>query len=493
MKLVQGLRSQFILLAFLCIAGTITLTSYRVIERERRLLEGTLQQQGLMLGKTSAILFTNAFIYEELGLLESAGMAEYLEYYVTDVMAMDSRIVSFLVFDKDHHIVTHNDIRHYGTFFQTEDYDLLEHNNQPVIRQKVIDGKPLLEILVPLAIESKQWGGCRILLSMREIENAAMQLQLEVLRAASISLLISFLIIGFAADYFIKPLQKLSHAMELITTKGDISTPVPDLPHRKDEIGQLQQSFQWMTSRLQDEEKARLQTLEKLVHTEKMATVGQLTASIAHEINNPLGGVILCFNNLTEGKLDEKSREQHVEVIHASLKRMRETMRDLLDYSRQSELSIRKKPLSEIVYRSIALIEVMMKQQGIELRMDLPQDLPEVFLDSFKMQQVIVNIAVNAIHAMSSGGILRIAGDFDDEYVSLTLSDTGPGIPEELHAKIFDPFFTTKEPGKGTGLGLALSRSIVEQHGGKLLLAQTGTAGSSFAIVLRYTGATNEQ
>lgn len=485
-----SLRSQFILLVFFCIAGTIGATSYHIIGREHKLLEKTVGQQARLLGASSAVLFTNAFVYEELGLLNGAGMEEYLDYYVGDMMAMDSRIVSFMTLNNNSRIVTHNDPKRYGEFYEIDNFDEIMAAGQIVVRPYQQQNKAL-EILVPLVIESKRWGMCRIVFSLHEVAGAMETLQLEVLRVASLSLLLSLLLISFAAEYFIRPLQKLSDAMGKITVQGDVSAVLPDLPERRDEIGQLQQSFHWMASRLQKEEKQRLQTREQLFHTEKMATIGALTASMAHEINNPLGGVILCFNNLCGESLDEGARRQHIEVIQQSLDRMKKTMRDLLDYSRQSDLAIQAVAPKEIVEKSLGLVETMLRQKNIELQVDLPEGLPSVMVDIAKIQQIVVNLIVNAAHVMEGGGILKVGVLEENSTVLIVVSDTGSGIPLELQEKIFDPFFTTKEVGKGTGLGLALSRSIAEQHGGKLLLLETGEQGSSFALILQVEGKKN--
>lgn len=479
-----GLRAQFTLLVFFCMACSIGAISYLIVDREHKLLNKTVGQQARMLGASSAILFTNAFIYEELGLLKSTGMEEYLDYYVGDMIAADSRILSFIALDNNSHIVTHDDPQKYGEYYKIDGFDTIMATGEIQTRpyQNQVDA---LEILIPLVIESKRWGMCRIIFSLHEVAGAIKTLQLEVLRIASLSFLLSLLIISFAAEYFIRPLQKLSDTMGKITVQEEISMVVPKMPKRRDEIGQLQQSFHWMTSRLQKEEKERLHIREQLFHTEKMATVGALTASIAHEINNPLGGVILCFNNLFGENLDEAARKQHVEVIQHSLERMEKTMRDLLDYSRMSDLSMQRVPPKDLIGKSISLAETMLRQKNIELQIKVANDLPAVMVDMTKIQQIIVNLLVNAAYVMQKGGVVDIAVLEEKSKTLIIVSGTGPGIPLALQDKIFDPFFTTKEVGKGTGLGLALSRSIAEQHGEKLLLLESGSLGSRFALILQ--------
>jgi len=488
MRAIMGLRSKFILIVFFCVLCTVASISYRIFDRERDLLLKNAEQQALLLAKSSAILFMNAFVYEEIGFTDGAEFAEFLDFYVTDVMAMDPRIKSFMVFDLDLRVVTHDDLKHYGELLQDATYrQILQGDGERVGRIET-ETESMLEIVLPLAIESKTWGGCRILFSLAEIEKASRDLLSKILAAAAVSLLASLLVIGFAAEYFIRPIRRLSGRMEQMTTVGDVSSPMPEFPARSDEIGQLQQSFSWMVARLNNEEQRRRQTLDKLLHTEKMASVGQLTASIAHEINNPLGGVILCFNNLVDGNLDDKGRQQHIEVIRQSLDRMRDTMRDLLDYSRQSELTLQKVSVAEVVGKSTTLLETMLRRKGIGFEVKMAEDLPLVMIDSVKIQQVILNLLLNGAHAIEScqeksgDGLLSIEVRRDGQNLLLAVSDNGPGVPGELEEKIFELFFSTKVQGKGTGLGLAVSRSIAEQHGGRLWLSRSSAAGSTFIL-----------
>ncbi len=485
MTIFIGLRAKFIILSFLCITATAVLITYKVLAHERVLLEKNIRQQGLTLVKSSAILFTNAFIYEELGMIDSAVMADYLEYYVSDISRTDPHIISFLVLDKEGRVVAHNNLREYGKPYKSAAITRMLDSKAPfLVRRLEQDSGTTLEISMPLAIASKSWGVCQIVFSLNDIDDLMADLRQEVIRITLITLLVSLAIIGLTVNYCVKPLRRLSNVMDQITHRGDLFLPLPKLSNRRDETGQLLRAFQWMIQRLKQEEKERIRTMKMMFQTEKMATIGQLTASLAHEINNPLGGVILCFNNLIKNELDEENKKQHIDTIHESLQHIQRIMRDLLDYSRQSSLNIQPSEVKDVVKKSVALIEALTKQKHIAMHVSVPPNLPLIPLDAMKIQQVLINLLVNAIHAMLNGGTLSVNVRVEDDYCILTVRDTGYGVPEAIQAKIFNPFFTTKEAGKATGLGLTLSRSIVEQHGGKLYIVHTGAEGSTFAICL---------
>ncbi|MGE4504756.1 MAG: sensor histidine kinase [Desulfovibrionaceae bacterium] len=483
MLFTHGLRFKFISIVLLCVSGTILFTAYYILEKERALLMNNARQQALSMTRASAILFTNTFIYEELEMLDASDMVDYLSYYVTDVMRTDPRILAFTVTDKHGRVVAHNDAPE-----PVEGNPGFGDQAEPSLRVIGTGMDARMEVVEPLAIESKRWGACRLVFSLADIERARLTARNEVLAISGACLLVSVIFIGFGVDYLVKSLQRLSEAMEGITVDEDFSRPFPELPTRRDEIGQLQQSFKWMVHRLRREEQERVRTKERMFHTEKMATIGQLTASIAHEVNNPLAGVMLCFNNLTRGGMDEETRERHVEVINNGLERIQKIMRDLLDYSRQSSLNIEPADPAAVVRKSVSLLELFLRKRGITLETALPKDAPPVPLDASKIQQVLVNLLVNAIHAMPGGGTIRMGGELDAEYFTFIISDTGTGIPEDIREKIFDPFYTTKDVGEGTGLGLALAKSVVEQHGGRLALRRSDSTGSVFAISLPLMG-----
>jgi PAS domain S-box-containing protein len=212
--------------------------------------------------------------------------------------------------------------------------------------------------------------------------------------------------------------------------------------------------------------------MEQLASSEKMASVGQMAAGVAHEINTPLG-VILGYSQLMMDDFTPESEEgQSLEVIERQAKACRKIVADLLKFSRQSESARENILMNEVLEDVLAVTEHSLNMDHIHAHRDLNDDLPSIVGDTEKLRQVFVNFVNNAHHAMEEqdGGELYLSCHYDGEnhQVVATVRDTGYGIPEDVMAKIFDPFFTTKSVGKGTGLGLSVSYGIIQEHGGTI-------------------------
>ena len=236
--------------------------------------------------------------------------------------------------------------------------------------------------------------------------------------------------------------------------------------------------------------------MEQLVSSEKMASVGQMAAGVAHEINTPLG-IILGYAQLMKDDFEEDSETyQNLEVIERQTKASRKIVADLLKFSRQTGSVRENLNLNEVLADVLAVTEHNLNMDHIYGHLELENDLPEVVGDAEKLRQVFVNLTNNAHHAMEEKGggdiILSTSYDPKGQHVIAQVRDTGHGIPEDVKAKIFDPFFTTKPVGKGTGLGLSVSYGIIQDHGGTIEIEspvkdlQTGetSQGTAFRIIL---------
>jgi two-component system NtrC family sensor kinase len=236
------------------------------------------------------------------------------------------------------------------------------------------------------------------------------------------------------------------------------------------------------------EQQLKIATNKQLHRSEKLASLGRLAAGVAHEINNPLTGV-LTFSHLLKEKpnMDDQDRQDLDLIIHETT-RAAEIVRGLLDFAR--ERAVIKEPLNlnEVIGRTVRLIRNQKLFDRIVIEEDLAGDLPEIEGDTNQLQQVLLNLSLNACEAMPSGGTLTIRTQSADRGVIVNLSDTGCGIQPEHLERIFEPFFTTKPVGKGTGLGLSVSYGIVQQHGGAIELESEPGRGTTFIMIFPALG-----
>ncbi len=241
----------------------------------------------------------------------------------------------------------------------------------------------------------------------------------------------------------------------------------------------------------------RKQTEEELIRSEKLASLGQLAASVAHEVNNPLAGILvyvkLLLKKHKEKKLQVEDTEKQLLKMEKELDRTTRIIRNLLDFARQSEPAIRPVEINKVVEAALLLVGHQIGLENIKLEKKLDIQLPLVLADFDKIQQVLINIIMNAIQAMPDGGNLtittsvakgiKINESFKDT-VRIDIRDTGVGITRENMRKLFTPFFTTKEKGKGVGLGLPVVHGIIEQHKGKIEVDSEPNIGTTFTIYL---------
>jgi two-component system, NtrC family, sensor kinase len=224
----------------------------------------------------------------------------------------------------------------------------------------------------------------------------------------------------------------------------------------------------------------------QLVQSEKVASVGRMAAGVAHEINNPLAGILMYAELLKENlKNDEQGLSDIHEIIEQTL-RCKEIVSELLEFSRRSVGKVSTFGLEDLIRKSLNLLIDQALFQDIDVHVYVEPDIPRVSGDFGQLQQVFTNLFINAADAMEGKGSLKVNGRYDNtgSFFEITVSDTGPGIPEEIREKVFEIFFTTKPVGRGTGLGLSISKKIIELHGGYLTLESPPGKGTTFTVKL---------
>jgi signal transduction histidine kinase len=274
-------------------------------------------------------------------------------------------------------------------------------------------------------------------------------------------------------------IDRLSQAME---NYPDQDYSVTDDKHLYgDEIGRLIIRFGDLCERLDKAQRDLDKTMQQAFYSEKMASLGQLTAGIAHEINNPLGGLLNCVKTMHEEPENLELHKRYIPLLDMGLKRIEHIMRQLLNFGRKAPLTFSRVNVDEIIRECFELLEYRLKDITLELDLTLTENY---CIDVEALRQIIVNTALNAIQAMPEGGSLTVGTKRTYSRIVITVQDTGSGIEPANMNRIFDPFFTTKEVGEGTGLGLAVTYALVQQMGGTIEVESEPGRGATFTIAL---------
>jgi signal transduction histidine kinase len=286
----------------------------------------------------------------------------------------------------------------------------------------------------------------------------------------------------YATHRVVKPINRFVEYTHRIAG-GDFSPITPTRPYR-DEFSTLALAFNVMLRELQARQ-------EQLTQAGKLAAMGTLTSGIAHELNNPLNNISLTTEALLEG-IEHDSPERMrdlLEQIFTQVERASGTVRNLLDFTRREQPLFMTVWLPDVVGRAAQLVANEARLSQVEVSIELPDDLPAIKACARNIEQILLNLFLNAIQAMPEGGKLRVsASRVGNEAVRIDVADTGQGIPEGALERVFEPFFTTKEVGVGTGLGLTVTHRLVEDHGGQIEVKSNPGQGTTFSVCLPVKG-----
>jgi two-component system NtrC family sensor kinase len=316
-------------------------------------------------------------------------------------------------------------------------------------------------------------------------QQAAHQSLLVIAHTAGGALLATMLAL-LTAHLVTKPLRALAEAADRVGTEQAVE--LPTIPPG-DELGSLAQAMEAMLERL-DQKQAQIDAANRLVvQAERMAVVGQLAAGVAHEIGNPLHAAKQFLTGLEE-RPEEAARYR--DLLNQALDRMDKVISQLLSYSAERRMEILPTTPEEMIHQAIDFMRYDHRTRQVELVAEVEPELPQVLVDPSAMQQVLVNLMVNALDALSDLGsegrvILSATRNPDTAggpSVLFRVTDNGPGVPKDIAARLFDPFFTTKNPGRGTGLGLSVSQELLAAMGGGIELHSAANGGASFELRL---------
>jgi two-component system NtrC family sensor kinase len=254
-----------------------------------------------------------------------------------------------------------------------------------------------------------------------------------------------------------------------------------------DELGELSHRFNQMAEALrQRDERLKEFTKRKIMESERLAIIGQLAANVAHELNNPLQGIVTYSSLLLEKDICDAPSRQNIEKISIQANRCREIVRGLLDFSRQKKTHKTLSNINTLLRSCVSLVENQALFHNIAVVQNLDESLPMIVIDPSQIERVFLNLIINAAEAMHGGGTLTLTTNYglNAQSIEIEMKDTGHGISIDDMERIFNPFFTTKEIGHGVGLGLAISYGIVKEHNGEITVESEIGKGAKFTVNL---------
>jgi len=342
---------------------------------------------------------------------------------------------------------------------------------------------PIIEIEVPVFAEGSPdyWGSVKVGLSLEENRKEIGRTRLMLILIGCSGFLLGLVGAGLLAKRITGPLQNLVEGTVRIS-QGDFTQMIS--VGSRDEIGDLARSFNEMTKDLLETRQRMEDANRRLIQAEKLASIGRISASIAHEIRNPLTSVKLNIQKLQQSeRLDEEEKE-HLSITQEGIGQIEKFIKELLNFTRVADLNPERFSMVQIIEESLKLMRNSLQEKEIVLEKRFPAALPAVVVDGDKMRQVFLNVLRNAVEAVEEGGriklVLSSVKENDAERIRVRISDDGCGIPEKDWENIFEPFYSTKP--SGFGLGLPNARKIVEQHRGSIRVVKTRGKGTTFEV-----------
>lgn len=524
-----GLRTKFILpISAMLIASSFMISTY-LLERQadgfRRELESSSETliRVLALQAESGVLFENTYelddLIKELELFENVHYAR-----ITNISAVT--LAEFGQWASDSVIV----LREIGGRGQEsriarDDYYVVDQTgteyieiNHPIVTRYEPTGRETLGMTGGSSSNSviEIIGSLKLIITLASMQESIQEAEKAAVLLTMLVTAIAVLVLTFFVRVVTRPVKMLVEITDQVS-RGDLSKRVNIT--QQDEFGHLAVTFNRMIESLQlsrDEIEEYNRTLEQkiiertkeldeaqsqLVQSEKMSAIGQLAAGVAHELNNPLGGIlgyaqfsIEKLKKMTAGEVTEKQLanfNRYLADIETQARRCKAIVQNLLRFSRASHTSdFELVNVNTIIEETAVFIEHQYSMNRLELIQKLDPDMPDIMGNSGQLQQVLTNLFINALHASSEDSTVEIVshyskpvGEFSGT-IEMSVTDHGTGIPQEIIGKIFEPFFTTKDVGKGTGLGLSVSYGIVREHGGEIKVDSVPGEGTNFTIII---------
>ncbi|RJQ48140.1 MAG: HAMP domain-containing protein [Nitrospiraceae bacterium] len=527
------LQKKFIIITFSAVILVMVTVGALTITVERNILHRDIERQGRILAETLAIPVMNDLIYEKLGLVEEGGL---IDNYVTEIFRRkDIDLIYLAVLDTNGRVISHNDFNEYGKTYTDSITDTALHSDVTIVQKFHHDksGHDALDVATPLSIGKKRWGTLKFAVSLERLAREVQAVIFNGIIVTSILLAVGLVLIVLLSRRFIRPITEMAKTMEkaggdsldvrvevqgedelallgksfnrmieriresnkklkqthkellsfvkaIERTSGDALDTQVEI-EGCDEITLLCQSFNNMIERIRASNLELKKTHEKLFHSQRLASLGILASGVAHEINNPLGGMFNCVEMIEQNSNNEELRRRYLGLLNDGLKRIEAIVGKLLWMARREERMPQKIDIKSTLRDVYRFAEYRIKSKNILYREQVAEDT-SLNMDPHDFHQVMMNLMINALQSMNDGGVLEVSAYLDDTGTILQVSDTGMGIDENDLHKIFDPFYTSKMPGEGTGLGLWVTYEIVNNYAGEITVESEKGKGSTFTL-----------
>ncbi len=481
----MSLQTKF-MLSVIVLLSTLAASILFVIEK--REVQAIFEEQegiGIIMAKNIANL-----IYSPLMFYDEDGVEESIEAEI------DEKLIYVVVFDQHRtpqgatrFIKDYEEIYNFSQLGEKVDENSFFSERKNLRIENSGQIQRILEIEVPIFYKDSKdrLGSVKIGLSLEEMRKEMQETRLMLLLIGCVGLLIGVAGAILLAQRITGPLKKLVEATVRIS-KGKLAQRI-DITSR-DEIGNLAKSFNKMSRQLLLTRKKMEEANIKLIQAEKLASIGRISAGIAHEIRNPLTSVKLNIQKLMQSENLNNVEKEHLDLSQEGIKHMEKSIKDLLDYTRASELNVDRFSVEQVLEESIKTLAGSLELKKIVLEKNYQNKLPQALVDGDKLRQVFLNVLRNAYEAVEEGGKISISlsllNDRFGDKIKVEIVDDGGGIPEKDRDLIFELFYTTKTT--GIGLGLAIARKIIEQHNGSIRLKENMTQGTSFEILIPVEG-----
>ncbi len=485
MQLSMSLRTRFMIYVVILLVVLVGSIIFVIEKREVNSIFEEQKNKGILTAKNIAQLNLDPFLF-----WDNEGVKESIEKQI------DEKLIYVIFYDRNNRPFTSNDfIMDYEEIYNHSNLPEGVEGNTYFSEKKMLKNRESGQVLRILEIETpifagdsdKRWGSIKIGLSLQEMLAEVHKTRVMLILIGCAGVLLGIVGAALLARRIIFPLKELVDGTVKIS-KGDFSQEI-DI-NSQDEIGDLAQSFNKMSNQLLLARKRMQEANRKLVQAEKLASIGRISAGIAHEIRNPLTSVKLNIQKMFGSEHLDNIEKDYLTISQEGIKQIENFIKEMLNFTRVSKLNINRFSMEQIINESVKMMIDSLELKKVLLEKDFQKGVPQVNVDGDKLRQVILNILHNAYEAVDEGGRIRISLSYLKaelgEKVRIKISDDGIGILDKDFENIFEPFYTTKV--SGIGLGLANARKIIEQHNGSLRNVKKEGRGSSFEILIPCEG-----